>query len=184
MRALKITVAALALSIPAVAMSAEPGFFAGFAVGQSFLEFTQGSDAVDDQDTGFQLQASYNFSERWGVQAAYQSIGDFDDDDLRINVDGFELNGMISHGLTQRISVHGRAGVMLLDSESERVVNGQVVASTDDSEARAVFTLGSNLKADENLSFNVEGKYVLDSDIDLYLIQAGLQGQFGGANNK
>ncbi len=176
--------AAITVAIPGTSFAADPGFFIGFSAGQTFIDTTENGVNFEDEDTSYQLQASYNFDSNWGIQAAYQRLGDFDDGEYQVDIDGFEANVMYSHDLSDCFSLHARAGVIQLDSESRRVVGGQQVARVDDDNTRGVLTFGGNFKADETLSFNVEAKYIPDSDIDLYLVQAGLQGRFGGANQR
>jgi hypothetical protein len=171
----------------------ETGIFFGGGGGYSALE---GSDndlvtelasigitstaTVDDDDVGWKVFLGYNFTEHFGLEAAYVDLGDVDFDiaisapipatsTAKVEVDGFTIFGIARYPLSEQIELFAKVGGLLWDSDGEvAVITGAAtsVVDIDDDGFDISFGLGMKYEFTEHFGIRAEWERYADVTAD------------------
>jgi opacity protein-like surface antigen len=171
----------VALVGPAHAGPADAGWRIGGAV--LFSEYSLDNNALDDSAIGFKGYAQYRFGPHFGIEGAFLSSGEFDEDtapgesggSATISATGFSLAAVGYLPLsTDNFQVFGKAGYYNLDQDLE--IDG---AGSGRSADGMTAGLGAEFAVTEDLAIRLEGDvYDLDS-ADFWTVGLGLNYQFG-----
>jgi OOP family OmpA-OmpF porin len=204
------TISALLLSAaaltPLAAHAADSNWYAVIALGQTSFDIDKGdldgalnaagldvdSSKLDDNDTGYKIQAGYKFSENFALQGGYTELGRADYsgdavptlliDNFHLGADvkayGFNIDAVGILPLGAGFSAFGKAGLVITETEVSASVDatgvgGSVSVDDDESETGVSPSIGLGLSFDlnETLSVRVEYERVFalktaDDDID------------------
>jgi hypothetical protein len=70
----------------------------------------QSGTNLDDDAFGFDLSVGYQFLNYFGVNATYYDLGEFKDNGIKIDTDGYALDFAAGYPLTGRIAITGIVG--------------------------------------------------------------------------
>ena len=140
---MKKCVLLLSLFALSVSATADDGFYVTGSVGGAFLWAVDGVDDDlfnEDSDITFGGGGGYRFGEYWAVEAGYRKLGSFgisgvDDAGDRVSVEadfqGFTLGGAVFFPVADQISVHGKLGAYIWDSDLVIEVEGTTTRIED-----------------------------------------------------
>ena len=143
------------LLVPLTA-SAESGFFFGGSIGAATLDDTFDGFGVDTDSTSFRLNAGWQFSDSFALEAGYHDFGKFDEEldiggvlsDVDLRADGYTLGLTAGIPMGQNLSLFGRAGAFIWEGEAR--LDGFSVEGFDDE--NLYYGGGASFKVSEQLS--------------------------------
>ena len=176
-----VTTTGLALAVCGSA-HADEGFYVGGAFGKAYLDEDINGIAIDSDSSIYRLYGGYGFTPNFGVEFAYLDLGTFRDDvdiggtlvPVAVSADGFQLGGVATIPLSERLSVNGRLGFFFFDGESEA---GGIIEK-DPSESRPYVGLGLAYGLNESVDLNLGVDYLDTDDADPVLALLGLTIRF------
>lgn len=219
------TISALVLSAaalsPLAAHAADSNWYALISIGQSTFDADEGdfdsainsvgldvdSSKLDDNDTGYKIQAGYKFNENFALEGGYVDLGRFSYSgdavpagnitDLHLGADvkayGFNIDAVGTLPLGAGFSVFAKAGLLLSYTEVTASVNASGVGGTanvdeDDDDWGAAPSAGVGVAFDFNDTLSVRLEYQRffalktggddSDDLDADLASIGLVARF------
>lgn len=184
--------AAIAAVASPLAVAGDPGWYAGFNVGQAKATIdderiissllSQGATSVsivdDDSDTGYKIFGGYQFHRNFAVEGGYFNLGEFGytattvpagtlTGDIQIQGINFDLVGMLP--FTEKFSAFARAGVIHAEAEDTFTGTGVVIVVNPNPSTRDTkYKYGVGLQYDftEALGMRLEAeRYRIDDAI-------------------
>jgi OOP family OmpA-OmpF porin len=152
--------AAIVLSTGALAQKqATQGFYVGGEVG-SF-------DIDDESDTAFKILGGYQINRNFAVEAAYGFLFDKEVQGANFEVTAFEVVGVASFPIADKLSVYGKLGFAMWEVEASAF---GLSASDDGTD----LTFGLGLQYDLTPKLALRGQWqrydVSDEDADLFSV--------------
>jgi OOP family OmpA-OmpF porin len=144
----------LALACPGIpAFAQDSHFFAGAAVGASNkkdgCDDLPGGISCDHKDTGWKLFGGYQFNKYLGAELGYTDLGKVKASggglSARAKIDGFELTGVGTIPLVDKLSAYGKLGFIRSDVDTSAKFAGVKVSEKDHS---TDLTFGLGLRYD------------------------------------
>jgi len=160
----------LALSVFAVAeaAAAEQPYYAGLAFGQAT------DDELDESDIAWRLFGGYQFTETWGVEAAYVSFGEPEVGDVSIDYGGLGLYATGRWPVDERFDVFAKLGYFFWEVEARFMG----IEASDDG-ADLTVGLGGSMKLRDNVRAEaMYERYLGISNSDVGMISIGIAYQF------
>jgi opacity protein-like surface antigen len=161
----------LILSTLSTAALAEPPFYVGGSIGQSYVEeddVLPGED-FDDEDFGFKVFAGYRFHKNFAVELDYLDYGDPDDNILGIDVEIEDLYAVALYGvgilpLSDQFELFVKLGGAYWDGKAKAKFMG-LSASSDESGTELAYGLGASYAFTDKFAARVEYEEIdVDSD--------------------
>lgn len=117
---------ALACMVLLAAEASASGLFVGGSVGTAFVDENLDGSQFNADSNAFQVFGGYEFTDNFGVEVSYLDLGTFKDTfdvagelvKVTANADGFTLAAFGRLPLSERFSVHAKAGVFFWDGQS------------------------------------------------------------------
>jgi len=159
-----------AVSTPVLALEGgDPGFYIGFGANR----LTVDDSDIDDSDTTFSGRIGYMFNSVIGVEGRFIDLGEFEEDNAKLDVDGIAASLVLSVPIGF-VDLYGKLGVIRVEGELELDTPfGSISEDGDGAEAFA--SLGVEF---DTGTLNIFGEYSrIDNelDIDIDVITAGLK---------
>lgn len=123
-------------AVPAVAQ--ERGTYLGGSVGASIYSNTCSDYTVvtgcDDNDTGFRVFAGYQFNRNVALEGGWANLGEANSEgaiagvptSFRSEASAFDLSGVLSWPVVERLSLYGKLGIYYARSRIDRNSGGVV----------------------------------------------------------
>ena len=137
---------------------------------------------MDTDSTSFRLNAGWQFSDVFFLEAGYHSFGTFDEEldiggvlsDVSVEADGYTLGAALGFPLGENLSLFGRAGAFFWDANAD--VNNITLATPEDE--NLYYGAGADFKVSERLSLIGDWtRYELD-ETDSDVISIGIRYRF------
>ena len=143
--------------LPAAAIAAEPGFYAGAKIGAASVE----SDFIDDDDTSYGAYAGWQFNPYFAVEGVYTNFGDVevDLDDLEIENPGLEpdsigVRALGTFPVGERFDILAGIGWHAFDL-NPNTGDGLIDAIGDDSNSDLFYGVGAQFNFGNNFALRV-----------------------------
>ena len=169
-----------------------PGWKLG--VQASFADF-QGDDVpdptlnskfIEDDTVGFKAYGQYQFNNWFGVEAAYHSMSDFEDQStdpnfpgrFKLNFEGFSAQGLVFFPvLTDEVQGFVKAGYYDFNDDLSLSNN----TKSNSSESGLVWGGGATIDITEQFGVRMDYERYDNSVGDLWAVNIGVQYSFGGS---
>lgn len=173
-------------------MTAAAGeFYVGAGIGTSSIDVTASdfdggsftSDSFDDSDSTFRIFAGYNLNDSIAIEAGYTDLGSYSlagsfdgsDPDLpagptsaTFDVTGWEFSAVGSLPLTEQISLLGRLGFIMWDTDVDVTTTDGSGSDSDDG-TNILYGVGGAYSFTDNLDARLEyTRYDADDNIDVF----------------
>ena len=145
------------------------------------------SGNVDGSDTAFKIFGGYRFTPHVAGELSFVNLGtaryngDFFGTPVtggKIDVWGYNLSAVLSFPLGERVSIFGKLGLFLWESEVSDVTGGAAFAETVRGWDGGSFGIGAAWNFARNLSARVEWEQLPLGSSDARLFSLGLQYNF------
>lgn len=150
---------------------------------------------LDDSDTSYGINLSYNFTKNWGVEAGYIDFGSATLSgvpivpavDARVeaeaDISSAYLAGTATYYFSNQFSVTGRAGIGFVDADLEARIIGSIDVigprTVSDSGSDEEFYAGASLDYHFNDRFTAGVRYDYVDVADTSAVSLGVQYRFG-----
>lgn len=158
------------LGLPAVSQ-AESQWYVGGSVGQSDVD----EFGIDDEDTGFKVFGGYKFNEYFGLELGFVDLGELESGTNELDVDGVSFGAVGTLPLSEKFSVHGKAGVFAWDADTRGAIGTRF---SDDSDTDPFYGVGLGYQFDKNWSVIGEWERYEIDDFDADLLSVGFAYRF------
>jgi OOP family OmpA-OmpF porin len=147
--------AAAAAATPAAAQSMDPsGIYLGGSLGRSQYKDTCKNLFIpcEAEDTSWRFFAGYQFNRNWAVELGYTDLGEATgtgpipaggNADMKVHATAFDLTGIGSIYVTQRLSLYGRLGAYM--GRTTRDVEFSAFPPVNDAKTNSGFTFGAGV---------------------------------------
>jgi len=170
------------LALPAHAGPADAGWRVGGSV--LFAEYSLDNNALDDSSIGFKGYGQYRFNENFGIEGAFLTTGDFDEDtspgesggEATVNATGFSLVavGYLPFG-TDNLQAFGKAGYYNVDQDLEIDSDPGTTRGADG----ITLGIGAEFAVARQVAVRLEGDWYDLDDADFWTVGLGVNYQFG-----
>jgi opacity protein-like surface antigen len=144
-----LSVAAMALALPAAAQMSMSSVYVGGALGQSkFKDACNGIPGCDDKDTSWGLFAGYQLNRNFSAELGYHDLGSVSVPGASIDGNAWELVAVGAWPFTNQFSVYGKLG----GYRGELKGGGVKESNTD-------ITYGAGLQFDLNKNLGFRGEW-------------------------
>lgn len=155
---------------------AEGNWYVGASAGQSDID----ERGIDDDDTSFKVFGGYNFNRYFALEGAFVDFGELEDRGVggiknELDVDGFSFGAVGTYPISEKFSVHGKAGIYAWDLDA----NGAIAARFDDDDDTDPF-YGVGVSYHFTKNYSVVGeweRYEID-DFDVDFVSVGFSYNF------
>lgn len=180
--------ALLSLSAQAEVPEFRVGIAASFGQfeGDNVPDPSLGNKFIDDNSVGFKVYGQYQVNDWFGIEGAYHSTGEFEDEstsaslpgELSLSFTGFSLQGMYFLPVpAEEIQAYLKAGYY--DFDDELGLNGTNLSSS--SETGLVAGAGALIDIGDNLAIRADFDWFDAEAGDLLTVNLGIQYAFGAA---
>lgn len=175
----KPTVALLGLAVLFAAPAFADNLSLGASVGYVNIEDSEPGFDFDATDTGYKIFATYEFSNRLGIEGGYIDFGKPSDQfqglSGEIDASGWNLYGVGNLPLTDGVDLFAKAGIVSWDADS--IIDG-ILVDTDDGEDLAL-GFGARWNMSENLGFRAEADWFdIDEADSVWMASIGFELRF------
>lgn len=158
---------------------ADEGLTLGASVGYVNVEDRDPGFDFDASDTGFKLFASYEFSNRLGIEGGYVNFGKPDDQFQgfigQIDAEGWNLYGVGNVPLSDGVDLFAKAGIVAWEADS--IIDG-VLIDTDDGNDLAL-GIGARWKAGDAFGIRAEIDWFdIDEADSVWMASVGFELRF------
>lgn len=150
----------------------EDKVYVGASVGQSNIDESVGGFAFDDDDTGWQVFAGYDFSNALGVEAGWIDMGEYNVGAADLGLDGATLAVTGRMPIVPNWSVFVKGGAFFWEAESSTAG-----LATDDVDFLAGAGVRFQIPNNENFGVRAEWTY-FDSSPQIDMYSLGLEARF------
>lgn len=175
----RITVALLGLAVLFTSAAYADGLSLGASVGYVNIEDNEPGFDFEANDTGYKLFASYEFSNRIGLEAGYIDFGEPDDQfqglSGEIDASGWNLYAVGNLPMSDGVDLFAKAGIVSWNADS--IIDG-ILVDTDDGNDLAL-GFGASWAMTENFGLRAEADWFdIDEADSVWMASVGFELRF------